>query len=106
MTKSEKPQSAFNETEGFPVFPCLVVIRITPLAAREPYKEAAAASFITVIFSISDVLIVDIISIPASDPVLLIFPEFTGTPSITYRGELDALKDPIPRILMEEEAPG
>ena len=31
-----------------PVCPCLVVIIITPLAAREPYSEAAAASFSTV----------------------------------------------------------
>ena len=34
-------------------FPALVVMMITPFAAREPYKEAAAASFNTVMLSIS-----------------------------------------------------
>ena len=42
-----------KETCALPAFPFLVVIRITPLAAREPYREAAAASLIIVMFSIS-----------------------------------------------------
>ena len=35
-------------------FPCLVVIIITPFAAREPYNAAEAASFNTVIDAISE----------------------------------------------------
>ena len=36
------------------LFPCLVVIIITPFAAREPYNAAEAASFNTVIDAISE----------------------------------------------------
>ena len=36
------------------LFPCLVVIIITPFAAREPYSAAEAASFNTVIDAISE----------------------------------------------------
>lgn len=43
---------------------------------------------------------------PASELIVLIEPERIGIPSITYNGELLALKDPIPRIFKEEEAPG
>lgn len=57
-------------------------------------------------FSISELLIVDIMSRPASELIVLIEPERIGIPSITYNGELLALKDPIPRIFKEEEAPG
>ena len=35
---------------------------------------------------------------PASELIVLIEPERIGIPSITYNGELLALKDPIPRI--------
>ena len=46
----------------------------------------------------SELLIVDIISRPASELIVLMVPERIGTPSITYSGELLALKEPIPRI--------
>jgi hypothetical protein len=64
---------------------------------------AAAASLMIVMFSISELLIVDIMSRPASELIVLIEPERIGIPSITYNGELLALKDPIPRIFKEEE---
>ena len=40
---------------------------------------------------------------PPSELMEFIEPEVTGTPSITYSGELEALKEPIPRILKEAE---
>ena len=43
---------------------------------------------------------------PPSELMEFIEPEVTGTPSITYSGELEALKEPIPRILKEAEEPG
>src|SRR5690554_5602925 len=80
---------------------------ITPLAAREPYKADAAASFRTVMDSISEGFRVLI--------TLLLFtmyedncpepPETTGTPSITYNGSLDAFMEPIPRIRIAEVEP-
>lgn len=33
-------------------------------------------------------------------------PDITGTPSSTYRGSLEAEREPMPRILIEELAPG
>ena len=51
----EKPYLADNSTVGaLSLFPCLVVIIITPFAAREPYNAAEAASFNTVIDAISE----------------------------------------------------
>jgi len=43
---------------------------------------------------------------PESELVAATEPDWTGTPSITYSGELLALKEPIPRIRIEVEAPG
>ena len=67
------------------------MITITPLAAREPYKDAAAASLITVIDSISLLFKVANTLVPVllyPSPVFgvlkaLIFPDCTGVPSIT-----------------------
>ena len=83
MAKSEKPQSAFTSTAGLPSLPLFVVMRITPFAALEPYREAAAASFITVMFSMSEVFIVLIMSKPASVPNDDTLPDIVGTPSMT-----------------------
>ena len=49
---AENPAFKFRLNLGFPFFPLLVVTKITPLAAREPYT-AAEASFKIEIFSIS-----------------------------------------------------
>src|SRR5690606_7631344 len=57
---------------GAPIFPCLVVIIITPAAERAPYIAAAEASFNTWTLSISLRLIVTF----GSDNI----------PSITYSG--------------------
>lgn len=55
--KSEVPHEPLKLIVGLPDFPFLVVMTTTPLAAREPYNEEAAASYNTVIDSISDGLI-------------------------------------------------
>ena len=73
--------------------PFLVVIKITPLPALEPYKEVDAASFNIVIDSISAGLI---------SPMLPLY----IVPSTTYKGALDALTEPNPRIRIEEDSPG
>ena len=76
-----------------PAVPFLVVIIITPLLAREPYKAAADAPFKTLIDSISAGLIEDIPS-PESNPHVSALPsepcervvEYVlsiGTPSTT-----------------------
>ena len=44
---------ALKFTWPWPALPLLVVMMTTPLAAREPYREAAAASFSTVTDSMS-----------------------------------------------------
>ena len=56
------------------------------------------ASLMIVMFSISELLIVDIMSRPASELIVLIEPERIGIPSITYNGELLALKMPLPPL--------
>ena len=66
----------------------VVVIRITPLAALDPYNEAAAASFNTVIFSMSlglieDMMLNDLLSPETAE--IATSPETTGTPSTTYK---------------------
>ena len=45
-------------------------------------------------------------SSPASDVMELMEPDCTGMPSMTYKGELLALNEPIPRIFNDAEAPG
>ena len=47
------PTAAFKLTWPCPALPDLVEMITTPLAAREPYREAAAASFSTVMDSMS-----------------------------------------------------
>ena len=85
---------------------------MTPLAAREPYREAAAASLITVTFSISDgfsvliILVLELFIYAASGPPELILPEVTGTPSMTNKGSCEALNDPIPLMRILWLAPG
>ena len=79
---------------GFLFFsPFLVVINNTPLEALLPYKDVEDASFKTEVDSISFGLI------------LFKLPEY-GTPSTTIRGELLALIDPKPLILIIGLEPG
>ena len=77
---------------------------MTPLAAREPYTAAAAASLRTVIDSISLGLIVAIpLEVFVISPVP---PATTGIPSTTQRGAFEALIDELPRIRICDWAPG
>ena len=87
------PQRASTDTRALPSLPFLVVTKITPLAPRAPYKAAAAASFSTVIVSISCELIEEIS--PSK-----------GIPSTTYNGLLLDAIEPIPRIRTVAEVPG
>ncbi len=73
----------------FPSFPRLVVIRITPLAALEPYIDAEAASFRTDMFSIS------LTSRPSIEP---------SRPSTKIRG-FALLSVPIPLIRIVPPSP-
>ena len=77
------------------------------MAALEPYKDAAAASFNTVILSISLGERVDN-KFPGLYPPLLEckLPEATGIPSITNKGDFDAEKEPIPLIRISVAEPG
>ena len=79
--------------EFFPLVPFLVVTITTPLAARAPYKAVDAASFKTVMVSISSLF------------KLAILAE-KGTPSTTYNGALDDEIEPKPRIRTSGEEPG
>ena len=87
---------------AFPGLPFLVVIKITPFAARDPYNEVAEASFKTVKLWIS---------LGLSPAMVLEFPPdisplTTGIPSITYNGAAPALIDPIPLIRTLGTDPG
>src|SRR5690554_4060755 len=90
------------ETRALPACPFLVVIRITPLDAREPYIAVSDASFRTVKVSMSfEFILLSGSAIPLTPLVLS-----TGTPSITIRGSLLAdIEDP-PLIRIVEPAPG
>ena len=82
-------------------FPFLVVIIITPLAAREPKIAVDEASFSTVILSISSGLIeLKILREPPTPP------SFIGTPSITISGLEVKDKEPLPRIRIVCPSPG
>ena len=81
-----------------PAFPFLVVIRITPLAACEPYRAAAEAPFSIFMLSMSSGFRLEIPS-PASRFTPSFSPPITvevdsvllfsmGTPSMTYNGWL------------------
>ena len=83
IAKSVMPQSAFRLTCGLPVLPFLVVMTMTPFAAREPYREAAAASLMMVMLSMSLVFRVDMMSRPASPPATPMSPLRIGMPSTT-----------------------
>src|SRR5690606_6967524 len=74
-----------------PRTPDLVVIKTTPLAAREPYIAAAEASFK--------------ISIDAKSDGLRLLMLSTCTPSTIYSG-LVLLSDPDPRISSRTPDPG
>ena len=74
-------------------FPFLVVISNTPFEALLPYNDVEDASFNTEVDSMSFGLI------------LFKLPEY-GTPSTTIRGELLALIDPKPLILIVGLEPG
>lgn len=81
------PQPAFS------FLPLLVVSKITPLAALEPYRAVAVASFNTVVDSMSEG------SIPLKS-------EPKGIPSTTYSGARLEFTEPKPRILMLAFEPG
>lgn len=80
-----------DDLSGFTAF---VVIRITPLAASEPYNADAAAPFNTVMFSMSFGLMS-----PADEP-----PPRIGIPSIINKGSLfcPKLMDEIARMMIWE----
>jgi len=83
LTLSDSPRPAF----------CLVVMRITPLAPRAPYKAPAEASLSTDMDSMS-LLLIEFRS-PSN-----------GTPSTTSSGEFEALIDPKPRMRSSAPLPG
>ena len=82
-------------------FPFLVVIIITPLAAREPKIAVDEASFSTVILSISSGLME--LKILRDPPIP---PSFIGTPSTTIRGLEVKDNEPLPRTRMVWPSPG
>ena len=91
--------------------PDFVVIKITPLPAREPYNAAAEAPFNTFMDSISSGLISDK-PLPISTPLL---PQASSTPpvklsigipSTTINGWLDPVNELLPRNTIFEEPPG
>ena len=86
-----KPVSASTLNLLLPCLPFLVVIKITPFPALDPYSAVAAASFNTLILSISFGLR------PASRLLEFVAPEkspvFTGTPSIIHKGAEEELMD-------------
>ena len=84
-----------------PVFPFLVVIKTTPLAAREPYIAVAEASFKILIAAISFGLITFKPLLAPPTP-----PASKGTPSTTYKGFEFKFNDPIPLIKTFESSPG
>src|SRR5512133_2480874 len=92
--------------------PCLVVIRITPFAPREPYIAVAEASLRMSIFAMSLELMKFIglraleLPIFGRSPSAVVLPPERGTPSTTIRGSLPALTEELPRIRIEELAPG
>ena len=87
-----------------PLFPFLVVIITTPFAALDPYKDAAAASFNTVVDSISSGLIeLNTFEDAALCPK---FPVVIATPSTIYKGEVLPVIEPIPLIWISPEDPG
>src|SRR6187549_3749401 len=94
-------------TTGFPFLPRLVVINTTPLAALEPYREEAAASFNIVMVSISAGFKVFMMLLDPINELLKLpwSPEIIGTPSITYNGSLLAFIEPIPLMRMLGVAP-
>ena len=93
--------------------PFLVVIRITPLDARTPYRAAAGPPFRTLMDSMSSGLMPPIPSprstfmplpsgaVPPPGMLLSI-----GIPLMTYKGWLLPLSEPLPRIIMRLEPPG
>ena len=90
--------------------PCFVVIKITPLPARDPYKAAADAPFNTDIDSISSGLISDRplpISIEGFHISLLSAPVklSIGTPSTTINGWFRPVTELLPRNWILEEPP-
>ena len=86
-----------------------MVINTTPLAAREPYKEAAEASFKTVTDSISCgfnvARILDELLLSSANLLYFVLAEI-GTPSTTYNGSFEAFNEPEPRIRNDEVEPG
>ncbi len=104
LAKEETPYLARTVNLLRPSLPDLVVTRITPLAARDPYTAAAAASFNIVMLSISFGLIMAmgllVFTRSASSPLIM------ATPSTTYNGLLPALIELVPRIRMLVLEPG
>ena len=89
---------------GLPFAPFFVVIKITPLAAREPNKIEAEASFSTSIDSMSSGFISEsgFMAIPPAPKAELL----TGWPSITMSGWALELMEATPRTLIRTAPPG
>ena len=83
---------------------------ITPFAARAPYIAVAAASFKTVISSISFGLIpaievVYILSMSCNSDIFGISVPSNGSPSNTHNGSCAPFIEEVPRILIFTGAP-
>src|SRR5690606_37400025 len=79
-----------------------VVIKITPLAARDPYKAAAGPPFRTEMLSMSSGLMLvrpSPISRPPYVPGVPWLALLIGIPFITYNGWLFPLSEPLPRMI-------
>ena len=100
----------FTSTATLPDLPFLVVIIITPLAARLPYSADAAGPFNTFIDSMSSGLMLLAPSLPLVAPKSLVaWPctvLSTGTPSITKRALLLPPIERFPRIITRVAEPG
>src|SRR5688572_15010015 len=90
------------DREGLPLVPRFVLITMTPLAAREPHKAVAAASFKIVISFISEGAIFSSVAYPWSSAVPKLKSEGTsvsyGIPSTTISGSLEELIEEVPRM--------
>jgi len=91
--------------------PVFVVIKITPLPARDPYKAAAEAPFNTDMLAISSGLISESplpISADGFQKSLLLAPVklSIGIPSTTINGWFKPVTELLPRNCIFEEEPG
>ena len=94
-------------TRPFDPRPFFVVITMTPVEARDPYRAAALGPFSTEIDSTSSGLM-SLIALPKSVPPFGLPPRLafeTGTPSTTNSGLLFPRMEFAPRIVSFVEPP-